>query len=166
MTRCGIGPRFSLVTVACGIVTGWISFQYPTVFKMSGIASWFLVAPGCVLVVTGTTVYIMALRIFNEAYRHKRLATHGPYAFIRHPIYFAWIVLICPGVILFFQSWLMLLLPLVAYLSFKASIHQEDRDLEDQFGQAYQDYRRSTRELFPVLFSGYTRVKDGSEPVP
>jgi protein-S-isoprenylcysteine O-methyltransferase Ste14 len=106
MTRCGIGPRFSIITVVCGIVTGWLSFQYPTVFKISGIASWFLVGLGCVLVATGATIYIMALRLFNDAYRHGKLATHGLYAFMRHPIYFAWIVLICPGVVLFFQYWL------------------------------------------------------------
>jgi len=107
---------------------------------------------GSVLVVTGTTLYVIALSTFNEGYRHKKLVTQGPYAFVRHPIYFAWIVLICPGVVLFFRSWLMLLLPLVAYLSFKVSIHHEDRHLEAQFGQVYRDYRIRTHELFSVRF--------------
>lgn len=150
LARCGIGPRFSIVTVIAGIMAGWISFRHPTIFKIQGVSPWVFVIPGCVLVAAGMTVYVIALGTFNEGYRRKRLVTHGLYAFVRHPIYFAWIVLICPGVMLFFRSWLMLLTPLVAYLCFKVSIHHEDRDLESQFGQMYLDYRAGTCELFPV----------------
>jgi protein-S-isoprenylcysteine O-methyltransferase Ste14 len=114
---------------------------------------WGFMIAGSTLVVTGTAVYVMALRTFNQGYNSHQLVTHGLYACVRHPIYFAWIVLICPGVVLFFQSWLMLILPLVAYGSFKLSIHREDRALEDRFGQAYQDYRARTPEFLPVLLS-------------
>jgi protein-S-isoprenylcysteine O-methyltransferase Ste14 len=145
-------------------LAGWLTFQYPRVFRIPGIPPWFFIALGSVLVVVGTTVYMIALRTFNEAYRCKRLVTHGLYAYVRHPIYFAWILLICPGVVLFFRSWLMLLLPLVAYISFKVSIHREDRALEDLFGQVYQDYRARTNELFslePFRLLRKTKSKTG-----
>lgn len=152
MIRCGIGPRFSIVTVIAGIVTGWLTHQYPSVFKIQAIPPWIFFVLGSVMVVAGTIVYMIALRTFSEGYHCKRLVTDGLYAFVRHPIYFAWIILICPGVVLFFRSWLMFLLPLVAYISFKVSIHREDRALEDLFGQAYQNYRTCTPELFPACF--------------
>jgi len=152
MTRCGIGPRFSIITVVCGIVTGWLSFKYPTLFMIQSIPSWLFVTLGSVLVVTGMIIYVIALQTFNPGYRNKRLVIHGLYAFMRHPIYFAWIWLICPGVVLCFHTWLMLLLPCVAYLSFKVSIPLEDRDLEHRFGQAYRDYKSRTPELFPTHF--------------
>ena len=151
MTRCGIGPMFSIITVLCGIVTSWLTFMYPAVFTMSGVSPWFCVVLGTVLVAGGTILYLIALRTFNRGYRHNELLTHGPYACVRHPIYAAWILLICPGVVLFFRSWLMLLLPLVAYISFKVSIHREDRYLEERFGQTYRDYRSRTNELFPTV---------------
>ncbi len=149
MTRCGIGPRFSIITVMTGLVTGWFTHQYPSIFKIQAIPPWCFWGLGSILVVTGTALYVLALNSFNEAYRHKELVTQGPYAWVRHPIYSAWIILICPGIVLFFQSWLMWLLPLVAYLGFKASIHLEDAHLEERFGQAYLDYRTDTNELFP-----------------
>ena len=93
ITRCGIGPRFSIMTVLCGISAGWLTFQYPTVFRIHGIPPWIFVVLGSVLVVVGTIVYMIALRTFNEAYRCKRLVTHGLYAYVRHPIYLGHFIL-------------------------------------------------------------------------
>ena len=152
MTRCGIGPRFSIITVASGVLAGWLTHQYPGLLTIRGISFWLLASLASLLVFVGMVVYIIALRRFNRGYRQGELVTQGPFAVVRHPIYAAWILLICPGVVLFFRSWPMLMLPLVAYISFKASIHREDRYLEDRFGQAYQDYRARTTELFPVRF--------------
>jgi len=152
MTRCGIGPQFSIITVISGVLAGWLTLRYPGLFTIAGIPFWLLASLASVLVLAGTVVYVVALRKFNPAYRQGELVIQGPFSVVRHPIYAAWILLICPGVVLFFRSWLMLFLPLVAYISFKASIHREDRYLEDRFGQAYRDYRASTDELFPLRF--------------
>ncbi len=151
MTRWGIGPRFSLVTVVYGFLASWLTYRYPDVFRLSGVSPWVIVVLGTVFVAGGTILYIVALRTFNRGYRHNQLLTEGPYAYVRHPIYAAWIGGICPGVALFFRSWIMLTLPLVAYVSFKVLIHREDHFLEDQFGQVYRDYRSSTNELFPTV---------------
>ena len=126
--------------------------MYPGLFRIRGIPFLLLASLASSLVLVGIVIYIIALRKFNQGYRQGELVTHGPFAVVRHPIYAAWILLICPGIILFFQSWLMLMLPVIAYISFKAFIHQEDRYLEDQFGKAYQDYRARTNELFPFRF--------------
>lgn len=150
MTRCGIGPRFSIITVISGIPAMWLTRRFPGLFTIRGIPVWLLAALAGVLVFAGVVVYVIALRRFNQAYRQGELVTQGPFAVVRHPIYAAWILLICPGVVLFFRSWLMLFLPLVAYISFKASVHREDQYLEDRFGQVYKDYRACTNELFPV----------------
>jgi len=152
MTRCGIGPRFSIITVISGVLAWWLTHRYPGLFAIRGISFWLLTSLASVLVFVGMVVYILALRRFNQGYRQGQLATQGPFAAVRHPIYAAWILLICPGVVLFFRSWPMLILPAVAYISFKASIHREDRYLEDRFGQSYLDYRARTNELFPVQF--------------
>ena len=152
MTRCGIGPRFSIITVIGGVLAGWLTLRYPGLFTIRGIPFWLLASLASILVFVGMVVYIIALRRFNQGYRQGELVTQGPFAVVRHPIYAAWILLICPGVALFFRSWAMLMLPVVAYISFKASIYREDRYLENRFGQAYQDYRACTNELFPVRF--------------
>jgi len=141
-----------MATIICGLVTGWLTYRYPSVFKIQGLSPWVFRGLGSVLVAAGMVIYVVALRTFNQGYRSHELVTQGLYAVVRHPIYFAWIWLICPGVVLFFHSGLMLVLPLVAYGSFKLSIHHEDQALEDRFGQAYQDYKACTPELFPIRF--------------
>ena len=149
MTRCGVGPEFSIAAVLSGILTGWLTYLSPDRFIIPCIPYWILVILGIVFLVVGIVVYVHSLRIFNRGYRKEQLIVAGPYSVVRHPIYAAWILLICPGSVLFFQSWLMLCVPLVAYISFKAYIHKEDDYLKDKFGPAYSDYRSKVDELFP-----------------
>jgi len=149
MTRCGIGPEFSIITVLSGVLTGWLTYLYPYWFIITCIPYWVLVIIGVGLLITGTVIYVHSLRVFNRGYRKEQLVIVGPYSTVRHPIYAAWILLICPGTVLFFRSWLMLLVPLLAYISFKAYIHKEDDYLKGKFEQAYSDYRSKVNELFP-----------------
>ena len=149
MTRCGIGPRFSIAAVLSGILIGWLTCLYPDRFVIPCIPYWILAVLGIGLLVAGTAVYVYSLRIFNRGYRKEQLVIDGPYSVVRHPIYAAWILLICPGTVLFFRSWLMLFVPLVAYVSFKVYIHKEDNYLKGKFGPIYLDYRSKVNELFP-----------------
>jgi protein-S-isoprenylcysteine O-methyltransferase Ste14 len=151
MTRSGIAPQCFIITVSCGVLAGWLTSRYAAVFAMVDISAWILMTLGCVLVIAGAWLYSAALHVFNEGFQNKQLVTHGPYAVVRHPIYAAWILLICPGIALFFRSWLMLLLPLVAYSCFKLTIHHEEHFLEEQFGHKFRDYRSCTDQLFPTI---------------
>ena len=149
MTRCGIGPVFAIASVLSGVFTGWLTYLAPDRFIISCIPYWLLVIPGIVFLVGGTLFYVHSLRVFNRGHRKEQLVIDGPYSIVRHPIYAAWILLICPGSVLFFRSWLMLFVPLAAYVCFKAFIYKEDEYLNGKFGQAYLDYRSKVNELFP-----------------
>lgn len=149
MTRCGAGPEFSIVTVLFGLLTGWLTHLCPDWFTITCIPYSVLVIIGVGFLTTGTIIYVHSLRMLNRGYRKEQLVIDGPYSVVRHPIYAAWILLICPGTVLFFRSWLMLLVPLVAYVSFKFYIHREDDYLKDKFGSAYLDYRSKVNEIFP-----------------
>ena len=149
MTRCGIGPEFSITAILSGILTGWLTYLFPDWFLIHCIPYRGLAILGIGLLVAGTAVYVYSLRIFNRGYRKEQLVIDGPYSVVRHPIYAAWILLIFPGSVLFFRSWLMLCVPIVAYVSFKVCIYKENKYLKDKFGQAYSDYRSKVNEFFP-----------------
>jgi len=77
-----------------------------------------------------------------------QLIRSGPYRFARHPIYSALIGL-CLGTAFVsgdVHAFLGTLLMTVAYIR---KIRLEERNLDDVFGSAYADYRRSTRALIP-----------------
>jgi protein-S-isoprenylcysteine O-methyltransferase Ste14 len=149
MTRCGIGPKFSIITVLFGVLTGWLTHLSPNRFVITFIPYWVLVVIGFVLLMVGTILYVYSLWTFNRGYRKGELVTDGPYSVVRHPIYAAWILLICPGVVLFFSSWLMFLVPLVAYICYEAWIHKEDDYLKYKFGSAYLNYWSKVNAIFP-----------------
>jgi len=149
MTRCGIGPKFSIAAILFGILTGWLTYLFPDRFVMACVPYWVLVLFGIIFLVSGIAIYVYSLRVFNRGHRKEQFVTDGLYSIVRHPIYAAWILLICPGTVLFFRSWLMLIVPLVAYVSFKIYIHEEDDYLKKKFGSAYLDYRSKTNEFFP-----------------
>jgi protein-S-isoprenylcysteine O-methyltransferase Ste14 len=150
MTRCGIGPEFSVISVLSGILTGGLTYLYSDRLTILCIPYWFLAILGTGFLAAGTMVYVNALRTFNAGYKKGQLVTEGPYSVVRHPIYAAWILLICPGLVLFFRSWPMLFVPLIAYVSFKVSIPKEEDYLKEKYGQAYLDYRLRVNELFPT----------------
>jgi protein-S-isoprenylcysteine O-methyltransferase Ste14 len=92
---------------------------------------------------------LIAVISMNRAYNSDRLVTSGIFAVVRHPIYSAWIVVILPGLALLSRSWPLLLVPVVAYVTLKLTIHQEDEYPQQRFSQAYLDYRNGVNELFP-----------------
>lgn len=149
MTRFGIGPTFFIITFLTGTLVGLFTYLFPDWFMFTCLPFWLAATIGFVLLLPGIVAYAISLRDFNRGHRNEQLVVKGPYSVVRHPIYSAWIILIIPGTTLFFRSWLMLLIPLTAYISFKICIHKEDDYLRSKFGQAYLDYRSKTNELFP-----------------
>ena len=103
MTRCGIGPKFSIISVLFGVLTGFLTYLYPERVMIHSIPYWLLVVLGTGLLAVGIMVYVNSLRKFNAGYKSGELVTTGPYAVVRHPIYATWILLICPGTVLLFR---------------------------------------------------------------
>lgn len=149
MTRCGIGPKFFTIAVLYGIPAGWLTCRFPDLFSIKCVPYWIVAAFGVALLAAGVTIYIKALRTFNTDYGKGALTTKGPFSVVRHPIYAAWILLIIPGFVLFFRSWLLLGVPLAAYVAFRALIHEEDDHLQRKFGRSYLKYRFRVNEMFP-----------------
>jgi len=151
VTRWGVGPQWGRVTLMYAVLVVAAERIRPGMGDLP--SSWhgiWLTGAG-ILLMLGAGVYMVTLQTLNLGLRNGALVTGGAFAVVRHPIYAAWILLLLPGLALLAESGLLLTVPIVAYLTFRAWIGREDRVLESKFGDAYRAYRLRTPELFPRL---------------
>ncbi len=84
--------------------------------------------------------------------KNQKLITNGPYHFIRHPMYASFLIhLVC---MLFVSSnWLVGVVGLLSFgTSFVIRLKEEEEMMVEQFGDAYQDYKKKTKRIIPKLF--------------
>jgi len=80
-----------------------------------------------------------------------RLIQHGPYAFVRHPMYLGyWILLL--GVALMYHTWTALALLVMCLASFSRRARREEAALAVAFGAEWQAYTARTRFLIPFVW--------------
>lgn len=104
---------------------------------------------GILLIAIGVPVFLIPAFTIDDYFYKKKLCTTGVYAFVRHPIYAAWITWIVPGIVLIRGAVLGLSIPIVMYLIFRILIRQEEQYLEEKFGEEYREYRRKVGDVFP-----------------
>jgi protein-S-isoprenylcysteine O-methyltransferase Ste14 len=81
---------------------------------------------------------------------HVPLQTHGVYGFVRHPVYFAWVLMVI-GTPHMTMTRLTFAVLSTTYLAI--AIPFEERGLIDVFGQEYRDYQKRVRwRMIPGLY--------------
>ncbi len=150
MTRWGVGPRFTVVSflIATAVFTAHTTWLAHLKIPLPRAISLIL---GIVLVIIGLPVFIIPGMTIDKYFSRGELATDGMYKYIRHPIYGAWIVFIVPGFVLLMNSLIGIIIPVLMYAVFKILIVEEDRFLEDQFGERFIEYKSNVGSIFPKI---------------
>ncbi len=88
------------------------------------------------------------LYLLGRSYKAPKFATPGPYRLVRHPLYVGWLFAfwMTPTMTL---AHLLFSLATTAYILI--AIQFEERDLVRDYGQSYEDYRRSVPMLVPFI---------------
>lgn len=82
----------------------------------------------------------------------QKLIRNGPYRVIRHPAYTGSILQLA-GMALGMRSWAGFLAAVAVSASvYGYRIHTEEKALQNRFGEKYEEYRKSTWRLFPLVF--------------
>jgi protein-S-isoprenylcysteine O-methyltransferase Ste14 len=146
-------------------LSGWLQTRYPSI-------DWFSHDAGHLLEMTfgwkanphfgpfhllsfafifgGFLLISAAWRVLYEAQRNGGLATTGPYAYVRHPQYVGFI-LVMFGFLLQWPTLLTLaMFPVLAWMYLRLA-RAEEREVRAAFGDAYDRYAAKTPAWFPRL---------------
>ena len=124
----------------------WAAFALPEPWRWLGAAFGLLAVPLAWWVFSsiGSNVSETILTKKNH-----QLITHGPYRWIRHPLYATGLLLLS-GIGLMAANWFMLALTLLALAGvLTIIIPREERALIERFGEGYRQYMRGTGRLVP-----------------
>ena len=86
-----------------------------------------------------------------SAKKKKSLATKGPYALTRHPMYVGIVLLINPALAILFASWSLLEACIIFYFLWRYFAKKEEQKLLKHFGNTYKEYSKKTGCLFPRI---------------
>jgi len=134
------------------IIQQWVSFPIRLDFKIQ-ILSTIPCVVACLLGIIWFNHSINLIRV-NLLNGKNKLITHGPFAYVRHPLYSTIMITIPPLVIiwfanlLFFVPWVLIIL--VSHLV----VSIEERGLIDAFGEDYAKYRKYVPALIPYKAAG------------
>ena len=105
---------------------------------------------GTIPVIVGVALWLICYLQVSGAYKEGKLLTEGCYSRVRHPIYSIWDLLTIPGFSLAIGGF-MLGLPLVYWLAVVKFIGDEEKALEERFGDEWREYARRTPRFLPRL---------------
>ena len=111
--------------------------------------------PTVILFWIGVPLIILgiAMRLWASGHikKNKVLATDGPYAFVRHPLYVGNLTLGCGFSIASGLWWALPLFIGIVLCFYPHAIHQEDEKLYRMFARDWEEWRAKTRALIPHL---------------
>jgi len=126
-----------------------IGILFLIILAVIGRPSW----PG--LFMTGTLLSIagIAIRFWAGGYvkKDKELATTGPYAYVRNPLYVGNVLIAIGFCILSGRAWSFVALAVLYLWLYIPSIHKEERTLHKLFGDEFVRYKEHVRAMWPRL---------------
>lgn len=155
MTRWGVGPRFTVLSLLYAVLVFAVQNTVFSEIRFVIYLKLINMILGILLTVTGFFVFVISAFTVDKYYFKGKLCKKGVYAYLRHPIYGSWISFIMPGIVILRGSALGVTIPIFMYLVYRSLIPIEEKYLIDKFGDEYLDYKSKVWAVFPRLFSPY-----------
>ncbi len=147
----GVGPFYVYGVVLLTVVAFFLrKLPFLASGKVSSLRIPMLVL-GIILIIIGVCLWVMAVIVskIDANIVKNQLVTSGVYAWVRNPIYSAF-MLIATGVLLILGNLWFLFLPFVFWLSMTVLMRgTEEKWLLKQYGKEYEDYCSRVNRCWP-----------------
>jgi protein-S-isoprenylcysteine O-methyltransferase Ste14 len=149
---------FALLINALLIYWLWIPLAFipskaiMTIFKVIGLAV-FLIGTLFTLWARRTLGKMWGISTSREVklLPDHQLIDQGPYALVRHPMYFGWWMAML-GLLFIYMTWGVALFFMCSVLAFYMRARREEAVLAKRFGDQWQAYVKRTRFLVPWIY--------------
>ena len=153
------------------LLSGWLAHKLPGIDLMSHDAGhlWYTLLgfkgdPHSTPIHLASNLFIFggfillasSWRVLFTAQRDHRLASTGPYAYIRHPQYLAFIAVMV-GFLIQWPTLVTLIMFPVLVVTYVRLAHREEREVEAEFGDVWRAYAARTPRWIPRLGGGAHR---------
>jgi len=145
------------------LLSGWLQRRFPEadIFSHEGGHLWYSLLglegdphfhpvhlASHAVIAFGFLILAASWKILYDAQRDRRLATTGPYAYVRHPQYVGFI-LIMLGFLLQWPTFLTLLMFPILVVMYVRLAQQEERSVRARFGNEWDLYEARTPGFLP-----------------
>lgn len=147
----GVGPLYVITIVLITIISIIFSAtRFIPVITFTNMR-WIFILIGILCFAIGITLWLRVV-IIDKLDTHiikNELVTTGVYAYVRNPVYSAF-MFVCTGVLLIYGNLVLLLLPII-YWGFMTVLMKstEEKWLEDLYGQEYIQYLQRVNRCIP-----------------
>lgn len=153
----GVGPLYVVTIVLMTIISITLSATGMIPVITFANFQWIFILIGILCFIIGITLWLKAV-IIDRLDAHiikNELVTTGVYAYVRNPVYSAF-MFVCTGVLLIYGNLVLLVLPII-YWGFMTVLMKltEEKWLEDLYGKEYVQYRQRVNRCIPWKGKSY-----------
>ena len=147
----GVGPLYVITIILMKIISIILSAtRFIPVITFTNMR-WIFILIGILCFIIGITLWLKAV-IIDRLDAHiikNELVTTGVYAYVRNPVYSAF-MFVCTGVLLIYGNLVLLVLPII-YWGFMTVLMKstEEKWLENLYGKEYIQYRQRVNRCIP-----------------
>lgn len=145
----GVGPLGALVSFV------FLAIAWGVDYRVGHAAIWPDPLPmrfaGGAIILVGLVFHFWTMYALRNWWAEDRLCTQGPFRWVRHPMYAAWITVILPGFALFLNSWIMICSVVVIHPIWHRLAVREETMMSDKFQNEYRSYAARTGRFFPRI---------------
>ena len=147
----GVGPLYVITIILMTVISIILSTTRMIPIITFTNIRWIFVLSGILCFIIGITLWLKAV-IIDRLDAHiikNELVTTGVYAYVRNPVYSAF-MFVCTGVLLIYGNLVLLVLPII-YWGFMTVLMKltEEKWLEDLYGKEYIQYRQRVNRCIP-----------------